>query len=182
MTPRHPSNYDLLADLEANIAHAAWIATVIDDWTGPLRSATTDTGRVTGGDTATPTEAGALRDFDRDAQLATSAQLQLDDLQRLRVIATRMNARRNGTLNRTSLEQAKQSVNERTTPSTVGWCVADDTHCDATDEYHSLKGGLCGACRKAFQRWPRTADPGADRAAFIRARKAEAEEARRHVG
>lgn len=184
---RHPSNYDLLADLEANIAHAAWIEAHIDDWTGPLRAIATDTGRVAGnnhggetdddgqgGDThADPVGNAATRGYDPTRVLAESAQAQLADLARLRVIAGRMNARRNGTLNRIDLEQAKSSVTERTTPSTVGWCEACPTHCTGASKYESLIGKLCGACRQALQRWPKTADPGADRAAFIRHRRVQ---------
>lgn len=175
---RTPSNYDLLEDITANLANAAWIEAHIDDWIGP--SSPVGLGVQIGGN-SDPTGDTACASSDT-TRLVESARAQLADLAALREITNRMNGRRNGTLAVMTRDQARQRAHERTTPSTVGYCEADDQHCDASDEYHSLKGGLCGRCRKAFSRWPRTGDPGGDRRAFIASVKAERDRQRHATG
>lgn len=191
MTRRQPSNYDTLTDLEAHLALAAWLTPRLDDWTGPLRSASTDPGHSAISE-ANPTEAAAIANARGDGtqpddwagsptqRLAQSATAYVDAIEDIKLRIRELNAKRH-TLEPMQLEQAKTRVNERTTPSTVGFCEADDVSCDARDEYHSLIGGLCGACRKAIQRWPNTGDPGGDRRAFIQHRRAEVGRQRKHT-
>lgn len=191
------SNYDLVADLEANIAHAARIATLIDDWEGPPSSS--GGGGHTAVGNSNPTAATVLakaggREDDQgnttpdtwhgtpNTILIDSAHAHLADLDTLRQIAARMNARRYGTLSLMQLDEAKSRVNERTTPSTVGFCEGCDRSVDGTTEYDSLIAGLEGSCRKAFQRFPKTGDPGGDRRAFIEQRRRETAKTRRHAG
>lgn len=182
MTRRAPSNFDLVEDLTANIAHAAWIESHIDDW----RGVGAGIGLGVQQDTSFPTEAAALALLDggNDTSiLIEQAQAQLDDLARLRVIANRMNARREGTLQVLDRERAKQRVADRTTPTTQGFCEACDRSCDGSSEYDSLIAGLCGKCRKAFDRWREhngTSDRAGDRVTFVTLERRKRNE-KRHV-
>lgn len=174
----HPiANVDALGDLEAQLALAAWLEPRIDDWTGPGSAAGGGRSAVADSD---PTLAAveALLDGGTDTtKLLDKARLFIERCDRIKQLIAENNGSRHE-LAPMGQERAKRRVNDRTTPSTVGFCEADDVYCDGSDEYRSTVGGLCGACRKAFQRWPRSSDPGGDRRAFIEQRRRQVEERR----
>ncbi len=180
MTRRQPTNYDLVEDLTTNIAHAARIERLIHDWEGPSSSSGTGThGNVAN---SNPVEAAIINGPTPTTRLLDAAHAHLNDLHQLRVINARMNTRRHSTLNLLDHDQAKTRINERTTPSTIGFCEGCDRSVNGTTEYEQLKGGLCGACRQALTRWPRTGDPGGDRRAFIEQRRRDTQQRRVRQG
>lgn len=181
MNPRYATNYDILQDLEAHLALAAWLTPRIDDWTGPSSSGGGE-GHTAVSD-SNPTYAAVEALLDRGGtpttKLLNDANGFLAEIEDIKKRIVALNAKRH-VLQPLRLDEAKQRVNERTTPSTVGFCEADDVNCDGSTEYKTLIGGLCGSCRKALQRWPKTTDPGGDRRAFIEHRRAE-QKTRRHA-
>lgn len=148
MTRRGPSNYDLIEDLTAHLALGAWLDEHVPDWTGPLRATSTDTGRVTGGDTSTPTESAALHDPNSTDVLLEQARRFRGYIDQVRRLITEHNGL-HAALEPMRLEDAQRRVNERTTPSTVGWCLACDRNCDGTTNSRQLVNRLCNTCRQA---------------------------------
>lgn len=177
----HHNNHDLIEDLTANIAHAAWIAAHIDDWTGYGRSTTGNDGGHTHVSDSDPTYNAATATPNPTDRLADAAMAQLEDLDHLRQITNRMNSRRHGTLNRMDLADAKDRINERTTPSTIGFCEGCDRNCTGETKYESIIAGLCGACRQAFDRWDKGDDRAAARLAFVTQRRQQTTAKRRRA-
>lgn len=151
MTRRQPSNYDIVEDLTAHLALAAWLSQRLDDWQGP--SSASGLGVQTNSDTST-VEAAAVRHVTTDEGLNPGEQLVADatrfaqDVDRLKDEITRLNAARH------HLEPLRQQHMAHAVrgPSTVGFCEACGDHADGSTPYLSLYDGLDGKCRQAFDR------------------------------
>jgi hypothetical protein len=162
MTRRAPSNYDLVEDLIAHLALGAWLNAHIDDWQGPSSAG----GLGVQHEASSPTETAALAD-NATTQLVANAKDFVQALDKLKGAILALNARRH------VLEPLRQQhlTHFEQLRTTTGFCVADDRECDGSTPYLSLYRGLCGACRQAFDRAPKTGDDAKDREAFITARR-----------
>lgn len=170
MSPRIASNYDSLDDYHQDLALAAWLTAHLPDWQGP--GSTTGNGGIQTG-TSTPTEGAAIHRIDEGgntaARLVTQAHQFIAHIDKIKTLIAEANPLRHAI---EPLRQQHQAHLEQLA-TTTGFCVADDKECDGTTPYLTLYNGLCGSCRKAFERFPKTSNPDNDREAFITSRRRE---------